>query len=72
MFTVSCSASGIDGLEYTRQWLSRSHDIIDEQTHEQTVFHTNVCKVGCTPANILHGAYMELLNWTDEIYPEVS
>ena len=64
-------AAGVDGLEYTREWLDRSYEALEEQTAGQSLFSTTLTDIKLSPANILHGAYMELLNWTNNIFPEV-
>jgi len=65
-------AAGIDGLEYTREWLERSYDVVEDHVEGQAMYGTTLTDVQGTPVNVLHGAYIELLNWEHTDYPEVS
>ena len=61
--------AGIDGLEFTKAWLKRSHDKI---TDVNAVEEAMVLPLA-TPAAIMNEAYIELLNWDDKnVIPEVD
>jgi hypothetical protein len=59
--------TGVDGLQFTRQWLQRN---------AQIVFHPEEAQPSTakpTPNFLLNTAYLEVLDWnTDNIYPEVG
>ena len=64
------SESGIDGLELTKLWLSRSFERLRPEDNTSTEGAAEVNQA--TPATILNGAYMEILQWDDShIFPEV-
>lgn len=61
--------AGIDGLELTRDWLKRSFERLRPGgvTPREGASEANMA----TPAAILNGAYMELLQWdTSRLFPE--
>ena len=65
------SESNIDGLELTKLWLSRSFENLtgDGESASGGATASNQA----TPAAILNGAYMEILQWEDShIFPEVK
>lgn len=66
------AGAGVDGLQYTREWLERAHEALEERTEGQELFHTSLTDLPSSPASVLHGAFVELLNWTDNVYPEVG
>lgn len=59
---------GIDGLEATREWLSRAYKrISDEKTIGSFKYES-----GATPSAICNEAFMEIFVWTNEnLFPEV-
>ena len=64
------SDSGIDGLELTKLWLSRSYEKLRPEGQSTAEGATDASQT--TPAAILNGAYMEILQWDDShIFPEV-
>ena len=64
------SESGIDGLELTKLWLSRSFERLSPENNTSTEGAAEANQA--TPATILNGAYMEILQWDDShIFPEV-
>lgn len=63
--------SNIDGLELTKQWLSRSFEKLSEDGNTAAGEATATASNQPTPAAILNGAYMEILQWDDShIFPE--
>lgn len=68
-FIMKQQEAGIDGLELTKCWLARSLENLKSRpvAPEEEVSQPNMP----TPAAILNGAYMELLQWdTSRIFPE--
>ena len=67
----SFSESNIDGLELTKLWLSRSFEKLRPDGESAAGGATEPNQA--TPAAILNGAYMEILQWDDShIFPEVE
>jgi len=65
------SESGIDSLELTRQWLGRSFERL-KQAESVLPGGAEQAHIA-TPAAILNGAYMEVLEWdTSRLFPEVG
>ncbi|KAJ8311036.1 hypothetical protein KUTeg_011420, partial [Tegillarca granosa] len=61
---------GIDGLEFTKQWLKRSFEKLSDITEPSATEGASSSSMG-SPASILNEAYVELLNWDDnQIFPE--
>lgn len=61
--------TGLDGLEFTREWLTRAKKRIDENTTIGSFKYES----GSTPSSIVNEAFMELFVWTSEyVFPEVS
>jgi hypothetical protein len=64
---------GMDGVEMTKIWLKRSFEKLQS---EVTAESQGACASApqMTPASILNTAYIELLNWDEnlQLYPEVS
>lgn len=68
-FLKTQQESGVDGLELTKLWLSRSFDKLRPGGVTPTDGTSEVNQA--TPAAILNGAYMEILLWDDsQIFPE--
>lgn len=60
--------TGIDGLEYTKQWLTRAKNRINENVTIGGFKYES----GATPSSIVNEAFMELFVWTSEnVFPEV-
>jgi hypothetical protein len=60
--------TGIDGLEFTKEWLNRAKKRINENSTIGSFKYES----GATPSSIVNEAFMELLVWTSEnIFPEV-
>lgn len=59
--------TGIDGLEYTKQWLTRAKNRINENVTIGGFKYES----GATPSSIVNEAFMELFVWTSEnVFPE--
>lgn len=59
--------TGIDGLEFTKEWLDRARKRINEKRTIGSFKYES----GATPSSIVNEAFMELLVWTSEnIFPE--
>nr|XP_022291172.1 T-complex protein 11-like protein 1 [Crassostrea virginica]XP_022291173.1 T-complex protein 11-like protein 1 [Crassostrea virginica] len=66
-FLKSQQEAGIDGLEFTKAWLKRSHDKITDVNAVEEAMALPLA----TPAAIMNEAYIELLNWDDKnVIPE--
>ncbi|KAK3593201.1 hypothetical protein CHS0354_002727 [Potamilus streckersoni] len=62
--------AGVDGLEFTKEWLKRSFDRLQQEAG-QTPLEGATQNTPVTPAAVMNGAYMELLNWDENnVYPE--
>ncbi|KAL3884124.1 hypothetical protein ACJMK2_030346 [Sinanodonta woodiana] len=61
---------GVDGLEFTKEWLKRSFERLQHEAG-QTPLEGATQNAPVTPAAVMNGAYMELLNWDENnVYPE--
>ncbi len=59
--------TGVDGLEFTKQWLSRAKKRINESGTIGSFKYES----GATPSSIVNEAFMELFVWTSEyVFPE--
>ncbi|XP_048765926.2 T-complex protein 11-like protein 1 isoform X2 [Ostrea edulis] len=66
-FLKSQQETGIDGLEFTKVWLKRSHDKITDVNAVEEAMSLPLA----TPAAILNEAYIELLHWDERnVIPE--
>lgn len=69
-YNLAITESGIDGLELTRLWLARSFDSLQDKLLS---LEGATPVTMATPAAILNGGYMELLEWDiSRLYPEVG
>lgn len=65
----SFSEVGIDGLEFTKAWLKRSHDKITDVNAVEEAMALPLA----TPAAIMNEAYIELLDFEEKnVIPEVK
>lgn len=63
------SEVGIDGLEFTKAWLKRSHDKITDVNAVEEAMALPLA----TPAAIMNEAYIELLDFEEKnVIPEVK
>jgi len=71
--------NGVDGLQYTRSWLTRSADCIKtSQLVSELAAETEASASFAAPASgaaansVLNAAFLELLDWDDSrVFPEV-
>lgn len=69
VYIFPISEVGIDGLEFTKAWLKRSHDKITDVNAVEEAMSLPLA----TPAAIVNEAYIELLDWDEKnVIPEVK
>lgn len=69
MYFLFFSEVGIDGLEFTKAWLKRSHDKITDVNAVEEAMALPLA----TPAAIMNEAYIELLDFEEKnVIPEVK
>jgi len=81
---VCCTENGVDGLQFTRSWLTRASERVNtrqttmESTSTAEASTSSEASVASTPVSgsaanaTLNAAFLELLDWDDDrVFPEV-